>query len=467
MAAVDDLMRSLDSSLTTARTALQKFDDYYEGNQAIKFVAPAMMAEFDERITALVINWPRVVADAFEARLDVEGFRYAGDSDADDDLWDVWQANDLDEQSQQAHLDSIALSRSYAIVGSPDSDDDPPVVTVESPMQVFARRDPRTRQVMSAWKRWDEYDDLGVVVEQNAVLYLPDSTTHLVAGADGWKPKSAPDKHGLGRVPVVPLVNRPRILRPDGVSEFVDVIPLADAANKMATDMMVSGEFHAMPRRWAAGIKQDDFTAADGTPLNPWQRNANSLWATENPEAKFGQFDPADLTVFHETIKLLAQLAGQMAALPPHYLAFVGDNPTSADAIRSAETQLVKKCERKQTYLGGAWEDVMRLVLRFVTGAWDSAARRLETLWRDPSTPTVAQKADAIVKLATPLQGGRALVPIEQGREDLGYTAEQRERMAEMDRRAETDSQLQSLIDRIEPGGSGDAATARGGNPPA
>jgi hypothetical protein len=120
-------------------------------------------------------------------------------------------------------------------------------------------------------------------------------------------------------------------------------------------------------------------------------------------------------------------------ALPPHFNPFTGENPSSADAIRSSETQLVKRVERKQTFLGGAWEEVMRLVLRFQTGVFEDRARSLETMWRDPSTPTVAQKADAVMKLATPINGGRAILPIEQAREDLGYTPEQRRRMADMD----------------------------------
>jgi hypothetical protein len=33
----------------------------------------------------------------------------------------VWQANNCDEQSQQGHLDSIALSRSYVAVGAGDA----------------------------------------------------------------------------------------------------------------------------------------------------------------------------------------------------------------------------------------------------------------------------------------------------------------------------------------------------------
>jgi hypothetical protein len=50
----------------------------------------------------------------------------------------------------------------------------------------------------------------------------------------------------------------------------------------------------------------------------------------------------------------------------------------------------------------------------------------METIWRDPATPTVAQKADAAVKL---FQAG--IVPRRQTWEDLGYSSVQIERMEE------------------------------------
>lgn len=426
---------------------LSAYDKHYEGEQPIRFIAPAMVEEFGERITPIVLNWGRLVVDANENRLDIEGFRMKGKPSGDEFLADVWQANDLDEQSQQGHLDSIALSRSYVITGAGDDKDDAPVVTVESPFQVYARRDSRTRRVASAVKTWTE-GDAAIGLEQHAVLYLPDSTTHYVLSSGNWLVESR-DEHALGRVPVVPLVNRPRILRPDGLSELRDIIPVADAANKMATDMMVSGEFHAMPRRWAAGVKDEDFQDEAGNPLNAWSRDAGTLWATENSDAKFGQFNESSLSVFHDTIRLLAQLTTQLAALPPQYMSFGGENPPSSDAWKSAEAQLVKRVERKQTYLGGGWEDVMRLVLRIETGEWSPGARSLETIWRDPYTPTRAQVADAAVKLATPIQNGRAIVPLEQTREDLGYTPEQRARMAEMDRDAERDPALADITDKL------------------
>lgn len=459
MAALDDTLRNLLNALDRSRFDLAKYDAYLENEQPIRFIAPSLQKEFGERITALIINWPRLVTGAFEERLDVEGFRYAGNSSGDEALWEIWQANDLDEQSQQGHFESIGLSRSYVFVGAGESQDDAPVVTIESPMQVFARRDPRTRRVIEAVKRWDVGDitERGSF-EQHAMLYTEGRRCeYIFDGAKGWRGYAPADEYDKSIMPVVPLVNQPRILRPDGRSEFTDIIPLADAANKMATDMMVSGEYHAMPRRWAAGLKESDFVDENDQPLSAWSRDAGTLWSTENEKATFGQFKETDLVVFHNTIKLLGQLTIQLTGLPPHYTAFAGGeaNPTSGEAINASEAQLVKRAERKQTYLGGAWEEVQRLVLRFQTGTWDPKARSLETIWRDPSTPTLAQKADAIMKLATPVQGGRAILPIEQARIDLGYTPEQRTRMAEMDREALQDPYLATLAQKDTPPSAG------------
>jgi hypothetical protein len=445
MAAVTDALVRLDKKLALAIPGLDRLDKYLEGEQPLKYMAKAMEDEIGDRVHQLIINILRYGAEAYENRLDIKGFRYRGVSSSDEELWRIWQSNDLDEQSQQAHLDSIALERTYAIVGSGDEDDADPIVTVESPFQVFAERDPRTRRVSAAIKRWAEGEGNDQV--QRATLYLPDSTESFAFFKNVWWSTGPADEHEMGRVPVVPLVNNPRILRPDGRSEFSDIIEIADALNKMATDMMISGEYHAMPRRWATALTADDFVDKDGNPIGVWSRDAGRLWATESKDTKFGQFNETDLKVFHESMKLLIQIGSQLLALPPHYMSFVGDNPTSADAIRSSETQLVKRVERKQTYLGGAWEEVQRLVLRIKTGQWDPAAMSLETQWRNPATPTVAQEADAIVKK---VQAG--IVPIEQAREDLGYTQEQRDRMLEMDARAKSNPDIANLTRAVNGG---------------
>jgi hypothetical protein len=136
------------------------------------------------------------------------------------------------------------------------------------------------------------------------------------------------------------------------------------------------------------------------------------------------EFQSANLTNFHDTIKQLAQLVASLAGLPPHYLGMATDNPPSADAIRSNEARLVKRAERRQRAFGGSHEQAMRLVRRFQEGDFDPKLRRLETVWRNASTPTVAQKADAAVKLKA-----AGIITVRQAREDCDYTDAQISRM--------------------------------------
>jgi len=419
------------------QSGLEDLNRYYEGKQDLSYLNPELLEELGDQIRQVVINWPSLVVDSLEERLDVEGFRYADDEAAAEDLWAIWQANGMDEKSQQAHVDALVMRRSFLVVGTNEKNPDVPLITTESPLQMQVDRDPRTRQVRAALKRWHEQDPItDAVTDRYAALYLPNETVYYRQTSVTTWAETDRDGHKLGEVPVVPLVNRGRIMKPNGVSEIANVLPLSDAACKAATDMMVSEEFHAVPRRVAFGIDEEDFVDQNGNQVSKWSRIAGRIWAMTKKRggedgADVVQFPEAQLSNFHSTIELLARLVGGLSGLPPNFLGLDTNNPPSADAIRSAETRLVKRAERRQRSFGGSYECMNRLILRFRDGDWDPRALNLETLWRDASTPTFAQKADAVVKLVQ-----ANILPVEQAREDLGYTAVQRERMRQMDQDA-------------------------------
>jgi hypothetical protein len=293
-------------------------------------------------------------------------------------------------------------------------------------LQVYAQRDPRTRQVIAAINRWEEPGGPGSAATKHAALYLPNSTVQFEYRKGAWVEVDT-DDHEVGQVLVTPLVNRPRLQRFDGTSELRAVIPLSDAACKIASDMMVSAEYHAMPRRWATGMSLDDFADASGQPLAALSQLAGRVWASEDSNVRYGQFQEAQLTNFHDTLNSLARLVASLTGLPPSFLGLATDNPPSADAIRASEVRLIKRAERRQRAFGGPWEQVMRQALLLRDGELDPRTRRLETVWRDPATPTYAQKADAVVKLHA-----AGLLPTEQAWEDMGYSAVQRARMRTM-----------------------------------
>lgn len=423
----EDWLKRLISLHDKATPVLTEWDQYYEGDQVLSYLAPELQRELSERMRQLLINWPRLVVDALEERLDVEGFRFAGTPRADSDLWDIWQANDLDEESSLGHIDALALARSYVIVGAGDTRGDPPLITVESALEVFADRDPRTRRVSAAVKRWT--DDMGSEKVDHATLYLPDQTLWWIKKNGKWvtDPDQKPDNHNLHQVPVEPLVNRARTRNRAGVSELKDVVPVSDGVCKVGTDMMVSSEFTASQRRWAVGLGPDDFTDPEGNTVSSLSARIGSLWVTDNPEAKFGVFPEANLEGFFKGIDTLARVVSGLTGLPPHFLGYTGGEPISADAIRASEARLIKRAERRQRSFGASWERVMRLAMRIRDNQLPDDAASLETVWRDPATPTRAQQADAAVKL---FQAG--LLPREQAWEDLGYTEVQIARMLSM-----------------------------------
>lgn len=412
---------------------------YYENEQPLHYVA-RILREQEDAFPPLLIDWSELVTDALEERLDVEWFRLGEDEDASDDLERVWQANDLDEESGQAHLAALVTGESYVMVG-PGSD--VPLVTVETAEEVAVEIDPRTRQVIAALKVWR--DDWVRPTEEHAVLYVPGRMVEFEQGQPahseslGWYEKAVIEQRS-SLVPVFPMFNRRRRGRKDGQrgrSDLIALRPVVDGANQTATNMLAAIEHHAVPRKAAVNVSPEDFVDESGKQIPAWKAAIGAIWAIpplrqmrqgeQVPQPQIQQFSASDLRNFHDSIKQLAQIAASLYGLPPHFMGFTSENPASADAIRAAESRLIKRAERRQRTFGGTWEQAMRAAWAML-GNDPSKAVALETVWRDAATPTKASMIDAAVKAV-----GGPLIDVEQGREDAGYTRGQQKRMAERD----------------------------------
>lgn len=441
---VNHLARMHDSDVPT----LQEYNRLYEGTAPLHYLHPEILREVKDRIQAVALGWPMLAVDPLEERLDVLGFRYPEDDDAppdadpvelasvagDANLQRVWQDNDLDEESQMGHVDALVMKRAYVAVGANEDDEDTPLVTVESPLEMFALIDPRTRRVRAALRRWAEEFNLVTQLPQRfATLYLPDRTVWFDQGPQGWR-ETGRDAHQLGEVPVAALTNRGRLSDRYGRSELTPpLLSLSHAANKIATDMMVAAEFHAIPLRAIFGIGPDDLVDEKGDRMSALQVIMGRLLAVagdgSGSDVKPHEFTASSLSNFHETLNQLGRHAAGLIGVDPSVLGYTSDNPASAEALKAREIRQIKRAERKQRAFGGGWERAGRLVRRFQEGDWDPKAKRLETIWRDAATPTRAQASDAAVKLLT-----QGITTKQQAREDLGYSPAQQRRMEAQDR---------------------------------
>lgn len=409
----EKLVKDLSERLDVSTPKLAAYDEYWNGTQPTAFLAPEAAESLGNRLRSVCVNFPRLAVEAVSERLQVTGFQVGGKHS--DEAGKIWRRNHMADGSAQAHIDALVYGRSFALVwaGARGA-----TITIESPRNVAVVRDPLTREVTAGFKRWT-VDGVG-----NAFVYLPDEIVRLRSNANvnagqfpltGWEVvETIPNPMGV--VPLVPIVNRGRLSEVDGISEMADLLDLSDALNKVTADALVTSEFFARPRRWATGLEVEE--DEDGNPIKPFSDEAGKLWLSESPDTKFGQFDAARLDGYSDLIATFTQQIGALSGLPPHYLGLNGDQPPSADSIRSAEASLVSRCYALHRVFGRSWADVMALALAAESGlpvdSYDT-----ETLWREPETRTPGQAADAAVKLAT------VGVPLETILSDtLGYAPE-------------------------------------------
>lgn len=434
-----ELVNLLEQQLAKHAVANQLKLAYYEGRQRVQQLGISIPPKL--RAIEIVIGWAGTAVDVIEERLDWFGWR------GDDvfDLDDVYANNELDVESGLAHLDALIYGTSFAIVGTGDSGEANPLITVHSPMTTTGIWSQTGRRLTSALSVTVGDDNQATAL----TLYTPDQTVQIDRTPDRWV-LSDRDEHKLGRVPVVQFENRARTgVR--GRSEISHAVrSLTDQAVRTMLGMEVNREFYSAPQRYAINVAEDAFEAADGTVRTGWETIMGRVWAVpydednpERPTPSVGQFNPTSPAPYLEQVRGLSQVLAAEAAIPANYLGFQTDNPASADAIKALEARLVKRSERRQKSLGRGWREVGRLALLVRDGSVPDEYGDVSVAWQDAATPTRAASADE----ATKLVGAQILPPDSSVTYDrLGFTPAEQKQIAADKRRTGVAALLASRV---------------------
>lgn len=423
----EDWYLRLNSRRMVQRTAALRWWQYVDNEQPLVYVA-RILAEQGDRFPPLLINWSELVLESVEERLILEAFLQAGSDSPVDELTDLWQANDLDEYSSEAHMAAMTSGQHFVSIGPGDGD--LPLITIDYEDEVAVELDPRTRQPVAALKVWREDGTLGGDVMGALHLWGGRSWEFVNGNRENfveleWA-KPLEDDHTLPSVPVVPMLTKPR--RGTGRSDLVSMKPLVDSANQFATNMMAAGEHHAVGRKWIVGATQKDFVDENGNEIPLWKIAMGDVWAVPHKKQEsrgeapqpitLGQFSASDLRNFHESIKMMATLGGSLYGLPPGYMGYSSDNPPSAESILYSLDRLVRRTEKRQLWYGGTWERTARVAWAVMERNPEDL-RRLESKWRNAATPTLASMMDAAQKGVT-----SGIIDDEQAWVDLQYSEE-------------------------------------------
>jgi hypothetical protein len=430
------------------------FDAYYRGDHPLPWLAPQARDEFRRILRMTRSNYMGLVVDAKAERMQIQGFRTAEASDdpdvpdeADADLWRIWQANDLDSDSDLAWVEALVGGLAYFMVAPNPDDPRTPFITVEHAAQTIVAYEPGSnrRKAKAALKVWADEWTGGHL----ATLYLPDQLWKLKAEArppvsavpgvfvpPAWQARTGDDVEAepnpLGEVPFTEITCTPRLLT-GGRPFLSDVTDIQDRINKTIADRLMTQDFGAFPQKWAKGWPDED---AQGNPTPSIQVGRDRMVTTDAIDFAAGQWDAAPLdpysTAKREDVKDIASrtrtpaqdLLGEM-------------NNVNGETIKASQSGHIAVVKQMCRYAEDGVERHMRLVQR-VAGLPPSPS--METIWANPEYRTEGELTDAIIKRVQ-----ARLSSVRQGREDYGYSQAQIRRLERDDADAATAAGLGSV----------------------
>ena len=147
--------------------------------------------------------------------------------------------------------------------------------------------------------------------------------------------------------------------------------------------MLVAMEFSAYRQRWAAGIEIE--YDSDGQAIAPFKAGVDHLWLAQNPDARFGDFNTADLDQFLKVKDSFRVDIASVTGTPMYYLLPNSRSFPSGEALRKAESRFIAKVRERQTAFGQTWSEAMAFAPSiegrsgiFPTIRWDDPARLSE-----------------------------------------------------------------------------------------
>lgn len=328
--------------------------NYYDGDQPIVF-ASTKLAEIFATNVKFTENWCSVVVDSMKERIELSNVDVPNNIQAFMD--EIWNANLLDLESDDLHEAALVTGEAYLVVQSSEERgvevfyNDPRLCHV-----FYESGNPRVKRM--AAKLWVDEDK-----KYNLTLYYPDKFESYISQSDyenmsdaggfelvenGIKPNES------GEIPVFHFSLSKRKIK----GELSDVIPLQNAINKLLTDMMVVGDYGSFPQRYIISNAE----------LGKIKNAPNEIWALPagdgvGQQTSAGQFQPADLGNYLDSINQLAGDIARITRTPKHYFYSQGDSP-SGEALIAMEAPLNRKVRDRIERFEPVWKDALSYALR-------------------------------------------------------------------------------------------------------
>lgn len=363
---------------------------YYAGEHNLTFATNKFSNTFGDLFREFALNMCPAIVDSTRDKLKIIGFSVRNTAGADAATLDaliekIWDHNLLKQRAGELHKEVLKNGDGYLLVW-PMADGNVQMVPNAAENCVVSYDDETGSTLKWAAKYWrssDRRTRLNLLFPDRIEKYistnesegvLPDSKGFVRFDAgDGWIVDNP-----FGTVPVFHFANNAEI-GSFGQSELEHAIPVQDGLNKSVLDMLIAMEACAFRQRWVTGVEIK--TDKDGKEVSPFKTGIDTIWQSESPNAKFGDFAASDLEQFLKVKDGFRIDMASVTGTPLYYLMPQMRGFPSGESLRKAETRFLAKVRDRQEHFGTQWAAAMSFALK-ASGHPDVA---LTTKWEDPS----------------------------------------------------------------------------------
>lgn len=364
---MSDIKKAVDA-IVNNRNAYLMADAYYEGTESEVFPNQKWYRLLANN-SDFRFNFSRTVVDSVLNRLEIANIMGTDDS-ANQKINEIWESNDLEIDADEIHRRALVFGSAYGIVwtdsfGQVTINYNSPLTTV----LIYDDENPRVKRFGA--KLWQTEDAQEKKIAKLNMYYPDRIEKYSMFGeienivSDGAFVLTEVIDNPWGEIPVFHF----RTAKQYGRPEHIDAYGPQDAINKMITTHMTTVDYQGAPQRYAlAGggnsAEFEDFDEAGTVEenLGRLKNGPGELWYL-NGVSSVGEFSPADYKVFTEPVKDFVRSMASITNTPLHYFEKSGNIP-SGEALRTAESPLLKKVEDRQISFGNTWRDMFRFILR-------------------------------------------------------------------------------------------------------
>ena len=349
-----------------------------------------------------VLGWPAKAVETLARRCRLVGFTMDGANPADFGIDTLLDENEYIRESRQGNVSSLVHAVSFEVTTKGSGPDEPEVLIT----RVDGRHGTGTwsarRRRLVDFLSVSSWDDEGK--PKDWALYLPGVTWVY---ANGTLDRQA---QVLSRVPVEPIVYKPRLGRPFGSSRISrPVMFLTQSAVRVVLRSEATAQLYSAPGLIALGLSTEQMESGS------WLAGiGNVVGIPDSDEASEASLARAQIVAIQQAsqaphvdqLRAWAQLFSGETSIPTSSLGLGVDqaNPTSPEGYAASREDLIAEAEDACEEWGGARRRVVQMAWSLREGVDVSdlplEVRSLRPQWRDPRYVSASAAADAFSKLA-------------------------------------------------------------------